>query len=178
MKLHLTEAQLLQEWRLRAFPEPVREGCDFTVDYGLDITSLLRARMLDWYHRLLVEAPVELLAPVELTAALTVDDEGVGHCELPESVVRVLAVAAGGVRAVMTAPRSRLERLQRSPFVRAGSDSPVAVVDHRSITLYVPAPETDTLTVTAVTDDATVFHIDAAALAQIKPWDNILPSKT
>ncbi len=173
MKLHLTEAQLLHEWQLRAFPEPVNSGCVITRDDGVDLDALLRARMLDWYRRLLHEAPFDMLAPVTLTLSLTVDRDGVGRAALPDSVVRVAEVAVGGCRAeLVTDSRSRKARLQQSPYTRAAASNPVAVLDGRRIDIFVVSRDCREVVLQAVVDDGVTFSLDAAALGAVESFIN------
>ncbi len=171
MKLHLTEAQLLHEWQLRAFPEPVNSGCDITRDDGVDLEALLRARMLDWYHALLHDAPVDMLAPVALELPMTVGGDGVGHVTLPDSVVRVTSVSVGGRCAEFVVDAgSRKARLQRSPYTRATATKPVAVLIGRCIAVFVVGHDCREVSLQAVVDDGVTFSLDAAALSTVKSF--------
>ncbi len=175
MKLHLTEAQLLHEWQLRYFPGQVNSGCIVTTHSGYDFEAIIRARMLDWYGRLLAEGPEEFLAPVDIGGRLnvTLDTEGVGHVILPETVVRLTGVEMEGwsrPAIIVTDLESPEAHRQCSPYSRGGTVRPVAVVDGRSLTLYTPAAAGCRLSVTAVIDDADTFHLDSAALSAIQPF--------
>lgn len=168
MKLHLTEAQLLHEWQLRAFPEPVNSGCDITRDDGVDLEALLRARMLDWYRGLIHDAPFDMLAPVAIELPVEVDGDGVGHVALPDNLVRVAAVSAGGCCAeLVTDCHSRKALLQRSPYTRAAASKPVAVLKGRCIDIFVVRPDCRRVLLQAVVDDGVTFSLDAAALSTI-----------
>ena len=174
MKLHLTEAQLLQEWRLRYLPQPVNAGCSVTASSGYDMESIIKARMRDWYSRLVAADPA-MLAPVEIgyRLTLTIADDGTGIVNLPEETVKVLAVEMEGWRraATVTAdPLSRIALRQRSPYSRGCTESPVAVIDGSKMRLYTPAPGAASLSVKAIIDEPDIYHIDSAALATIQSF--------
>lgn len=175
MKLHLTEAQLLQEWRLRHFPEALNAGCAVTAGSGYDLDAILLARMRDWYSRLLAEGAPEMLAPVEIGDRLTLRPmaDGSAAVTLPDSVARVMAVDMEGWKSpalIVADPAGRTALLQRSPYTRGGTSAPVAVIDGREMRLYTPPPGGGRLSVTAITDDGTTYHLDSAALSTIKPF--------
>lgn len=175
MKLHLTEAQLLQEWRLRYLPQPVNAGCSVTASSGYDMESIIKARMRDWYSRLVTAADPAMLAPVEIgdRLTLTIADDGTGIVNLPEETVKVLAVEMEGWRraATVTAdPLSRIALRQRSPYSRGCPESPVAVIDGSKMRLYTPAPGAASLSVKAIIDEPDIYHIDSAALATIQSF--------
>ena len=181
MKLHLTEAQLLQEWQLRYLPPMVNAGCIATSHSGYDMEAIIRARMRDWYSRLLSEGDTGLLSAVEIgdRLVMTVDSDGTGKITLPDNVIKVLSVDIEGWKspaAVTCDPSSRIAQRQRSPCSRATAESPVAVVDGTKMSVYTPPPGVTAISVTAIVDDPDTFHIDSAALSTIKSfYSEILP---
>lgn len=175
MKLHLTEAQLLQEWRLRYLPQPVNAGCSVTASSGYDMESIIKARMRDWYSRLVAAADPAMLAPVEIgdRLTLTIAADGTGMVSLPEETVKVLAVGMEGwsrAAAVTADPLSRIALRQHSPYSRGCPESPVAVLDGGKMRLYTPAPGDTSLSVKAIIDEPDIYHIDSAALATIQSF--------
>lgn len=175
MKLHLTEAQLLQEWRLRYLPQPVNAGCSVTASSGYDMESIIKARMRDWYSRLVAAADPAMLAPVEIgdRLTLTIADDGTGIVNLPEETVKVLAVEMEGWRRAATVTADHLSRIalrQHSPYSRGCTESPVAVIYGSKMRLYTPAPGAASLSVKAIIDEPDIYHIDSAALATIQSF--------
>lgn len=181
MKLHLTEAQLLQEWQLRYLPPMVNTGCIAASHSGYDMEAIIMARMRDWYARLLMSGDTGLLAPVDIgdRLAMTVADDGTGTVILPDNVIKVLSVDMKGWKspAVITRdPSSRIAQRRRSPYSRATDESPVAIIDGRKMAVYTPPEGVTDISVSAIVDDPDTFHIDSAALSTIKSfYSEILP---
>ena len=145
-------------------------GCSVTASSGYDMESIIKARMRDWYSRLVAAADPAMLAPVEIgdRLTLTIADDGTGIVNLPEETVKVLAVEMEGWRraATVTAdPLSRIALRQRSPYSRGCPESPVAVIDGSKMKLYTPAPGAASLSV-----KPDIYHIDSAALATIQSF--------
>ncbi len=175
MKLHLSEAQLLQEWQLRHLPPMINAGCTVNLASGYDMDAILSARMHDWYASLLAAGDMSMLAPVEIgdRLSMTTGHDGTGIIILPENVVRVVTVDMEGWKSPATITRDPLSRIaarQRSPYSRAGTDSPVAVIDGRTMRLYTPPSASARISVTAIVDDPGEYHLDSAALSTIKSF--------
>ena len=173
MKLHLTEAQLLHEWQLRYLPPQVNAGV--TVNSGYDLDAIMKARMRDWYSRLLAAGDPAMLAPVDISDRLkpVVNPDGSMTVMLPDNVIRVVAVDMEGWKSpalITRDPASRTARRQRSPYSRGTADSPVAVIDGRRMTVHTAAAGDNRLTVTAIADDPDMYHLDSAALSTIKSF--------
>ncbi len=177
MKLTLTRAQLLEQWRLRAFPEPMNtDGAVSAID-GIDMDAWLEAAATDWYANLLRSAPVELLNPRDYAAELVPYRQGGTLCmRLPESTVRVVALRLSGWQTDALVCRDATDATavrQQSPLTRAGAEAPVAVwlPGEQSVALY-PDPGGDEMPVfekaLLVVDVPDVFRLDSAALAEIK----------
>lgn len=169
MKLHLTRAQLLHEWRLRAFPEPVNDAATgVTRNDGINLDALVEARCEDWYHHLLAFGPTELLAPVDMADTLTPLPDGIDgsrRYRLPEGLRRVVEIKAGNHPArVLYDAAARLF----DPGMLLFDPTPVALVDNDTLTLYAPAPLDSALMVCHTTDG--LYHLDAAAFDTVKSW--------
>ena len=170
-KLHLTRAQLLKEWRLRAFPEPVNDAAaGITRIDGIDLDALLEARMDDWYAQLLDSAPLNMLAPVEMADTLEVSgstpDGGLRY-RLPEGFKRLVHIALQNEyrsARILTDAAARLY----DPRRRIVDDTPVALVDGGILTVYPGLPLRAAMMICDTGDG--MYHIDAAALADIKLW--------
>lgn len=163
MKVTLTEAQLLHEWRLRAFPEPVSTGYTVVRRDSVDVTAVLTAGMKDWYHSL----PMELRGVTDVTGMC--ERRGAGHMILPESVLKVTRVSSEEweADAVIAAGNSREALLQQSVYTQGSVRRPVAVVDGRDVRVWPPA---DNVTIEGVADIADQYILDVAAFATITPY--------
>lgn len=130
--------------------------------------------MDDWYHALLAEAPMDMLAPVEVAGSVeaVLVDGGSASVTLPDHVVRVaelriegfgqVALASGGPARSVVGPRGFSPR--RAPG-RA-----VAVVDGHELLIYPPVPFTSApriKSLMAVTDIAGEYCLDSRALGTV-----------
>ena len=159
----LTEAQLLHEWRLRAFPEPTATGCTVTRRDGVDVTAVLTAGMKDWYYSL----PVELRGVTDVTEMCS--KRGHGHFILPEEVRKVTLVSSGEweADAEIAEEGSRRAMLQQSVYTQGRAERPAAVVSGREVRVW---PPVETVKIEAVADIADVYIVDTAAFATITPY--------
>lgn len=174
MKLLLTKAQLLKEWQLRSFPEPVNAGCTVEFTGGVDLDAYMSARMDDWYRALLADAPLEMLAPVDISSGVRVSltDGGRALIRLPDDAVRVVSLAlkdAGNV--VLVGGSAGESAISMSLYSRRrGRRSTVAVVDGSVLRIYPPrpfdsVPEVESLM--AVVDVEGEYRLDSRALSTI-----------
>lgn len=170
----MTRAQLLHEWRLRSFPEPVNDGCSVVQTGGVDLDEYISARMDDWYHALLAEAPMDMLAPVEMAGSVeaVLVDGGSALVMLPDHVVRVTELRIEGLGQVALASggaaRSVVGQRRFSP--RRSPGRAVAVVDGHELFIYPPVPFTSAPRIEslmAVTDIAGEYRLDRRALGTI-----------
>ncbi|MCM1021340.1 MAG: hypothetical protein NC343_03515 [Muribaculum sp.] len=176
MKLTLTRAQLLKQWRLRAFPEPANSGQSVTAISGIDLDAFLEAAMLDWYHNLLLTAPPELLNPVDLAESISVYTTAWGAVAmpLPENTVRLLEIKLEGwskAATIVTDPLSPLALRQLSCFTRSSADEPVAILAPGASTalLYPAVPTPQLAAASVVVDTLETFNLDSAAFNTIQP---------
>lgn len=134
MKVKLTKAEMLAQWKLRLLFEPLRADCTVSRSGGVDLDSYAALEMRRWYVALLAEAPLELLAPKDftLTAQLRRGDAGCGILSLPQGTVRVARVKLMGwareARIITDASGVEARALAGNRFARPGADNPVAVV--------------------------------------------------
>lgn len=179
MKLTLTRAQLLEQWRLRAFPEPLNADGAVTAIDGIDMDAWFEAAAMDWYGNLLATAPVELLNPRDYAAEIVPYRSGGNLCmRLPESTLRVVSLRLSGWNAdaiVCTDPTAPAALRQLSPLTRTGPDAPVAVwaPGSQTVMLYpdsagneMPVFEKAML----IVDAPDVFRLDSAAFGTIKNY--------
>lgn len=134
MKVKLTKAQMLAQWKLRQMFEPLRADCTVSRSGGVDLDSYAALEMRRWYVGLLAEAPLELLAPKDftLTAQLRRGDAGNGILPLPAGTVRVARVKLMGwtrPARIITDPFSpEALAMSGNRFARPGRDNPAAIV--------------------------------------------------
>ncbi|WP_289833277.1 hypothetical protein [uncultured Muribaculum sp.] len=179
MVIEMTHAQLLQEWRLRYLHEPVNDDCPYTRHDGIDIDRLLAGKMRDWYLDLLDNAPLSILAPMEIHDRITnqiVDDEGCLVFKLPDECRRLIAVRAEGCTrdaAITSDLSSRTAQLQLSPYTRGDTHHPVAVIDNREVRLYSvkPGSAAKVEKLLAIVDTPGIYRFDEKALSTIPSPD-------
>jgi len=144
MKMQLSKTEMLALWKRRHFLEPLRADCRISRSDGADLDAIATDRMRQWYLDMLANAPVELLAPVDITKSTIVSLSPTGSAVvmLPENVVRVIAVKLSGWEREATIVKSDTpESLrQHNAFARGGVCTPVAVLNsNRSLELFTPA---------------------------------------
>lgn len=168
MKLHLTEAQLLAEWQLRRFPQWTPADCTMTVSDGIDAEAWMRTQMDDWYHRALHEAPMEMLAPCDITVECRRAGQKI---TLPQFALRVAEVDSPEWERpalIVTDPTSPVARRQSSPYTCGTVAEPVAIVSGSTLRVY---PDTREMpSIKAIVCDEGVYSLDAALLDTIRPW--------
>ena len=176
MKLSLTRAQLLQQWRLRAFPEPMNDGNAVSTIDGIDMDAWLEAAMSDWYRNLLHSAPVGLLYPYDYAQQLLprLASGGAVVIGLPDSTVRLVSLRLCGWNAdaeIVTDTQLPLAARQLCTFTRAGIDAPVAVWSpgSRTAMLYPATGILEMEKAEIIVDSPDIFRLDSAAFASISP---------
>lgn len=169
----MTTEEFLSLWRTLKGFEPLCDDCSVTVTDGLNLDTVLRAEMDLWYHRLLREAPVDMLCPEELAGEIIPPPvtDGIMTLALPPEVVRVTCVKLSGWRhavADVNPPTSVTAVLRSHPFTRAGADAPAAVIDPSGRLSLSPATDFDTIeTLRCVTSRHGVYTFHPAALGLI-----------
>lgn len=176
MKLILTKAQLLKEWRLRSFPEPDGCGCTVVQTGGADLRAYLEARMDDWYRALLAEAPVEMLAPVDMAGRVSASlmADGAVSIVLPAEVVRVVSLTLDGLGRVTLihdlAGASAIGMRRNRIDCRGVRRGAVAVVREGAVDVYPAEPCTSAprvVSLMAVVDVPGEYRLDSRALGLI-----------
>lgn len=130
MRLELTKPEMLALWKRRHFLEPLRADCTIQRSDGVDLDTIVQEEMRLWYLKQLAEAPVELLAPEDLTMTAKVrrSTQGTALITLPENVVRVVAVKLGGWERPARVMTNGNQPYRGNPFAVGGVAHPVAVV--------------------------------------------------
>lgn len=138
-----TMEEMVAEWKLRRGMMPLRTDAVADRVDGIDVDSLLRPMIAEWYGKLLLEAPAELLPQADMAAKAHVritDSDGAVEVILPEGCSRVLWVKLSdwntGTRPVEAASCPVLEMLQRSRYGRARQCNPVALMYPDRMMLY------------------------------------------
>lgn len=180
MMLSLTEAEMLEQWKLLRHLLPLRaDAPGVTRSYGIDIDAICRTEMRRWYLRQLDTAPAHLVpvADVASRVTLTADGDNAARLTLPDDIRRVLAVRCDSwhADAVLAAPGSDDERRQRSPYTRSGAYSPVAVTVGRLMTLYGVTPGTHLTSLRCVCEPAQHMYIFDESLLSSIDNDNLQP---
>ncbi len=177
MKLLLTKAQLLEEWQLRSFPEPVNSGCSVVQTGGVDIDNYMSARMDDWYSNLLASASLDLLAPVEMCDGIsaTLYPDGTARFQLPEEVVRVVSMSLDGLGPIPVVTDLRGVAAFSSGSVhryRSSGQRAVALIDGDEVCIRPRIPFTVApaiVSLKAIVDVEGEYRLDSKALALITP---------
>lgn len=130
--MKLTHDEMLSQWKLRRYLEPLRSDCRLTRSDGADIDAYAATEMRQWYLKLLSTAPVELLSPKDLTLSATLKrgDGNKGIIPLPAGTVRPVRVRLSGWQrdaTIVSDPTSRKAMLQRNRFSCGGVEHPVAL---------------------------------------------------
>lgn len=132
MRLRLTQADMLAQWKMRRYLEPLRTDCLISRSDGIDLDAYCVMEMRRWYLDLLATAPVEFLVPTDLTltAVLRRGEGNRGLVAMPEGTLRVVRVKLSGWQrdaTVVTDMGSPIARRQHNRFSCGGVEQPVAL---------------------------------------------------
>ncbi len=132
MKVRLTRAEMLAQWKRRMYLEPLRSDCLVERSDGIDLDSYCEWEMRNWYLNLLATADMRYLSPVDLTLTSTVKrmDGNRGSITLPAGTVRPVRVRLSGWQrdaTIVTDVSSMAARRQFNPFSCGGVEEPVAL---------------------------------------------------
>lgn len=137
-----TIEEMIAEWKLRSGLSPLRTDGIVSRTDGIDIDSMLRAKILDWYARMLHEAPPDMLPLTDITSSCTIADVKCGVVTLvpPPDCSRITQVCLTDWQRDATIVShdsgNPLLRLQLSPYSRGGAANPVAVSYPHQMLLY------------------------------------------
>lgn len=177
MKLKFTLPQMIERWlqirRLNTAPL----SASVTRTDGVDIEQLVAEEIRSWYYRLLVNADIKYLSPVDIASAVTATSTDGFSAEviIPASVVRVVRVRADSWRldgTIITDPSSPMVTRQTSPLTVSSPQSPVVFYHSNILNLYPFTPGDTLKTLQVVTFDDNVFEFDSLALTTILPYDS------
>lgn len=171
MLIHLTLPEMLSRWRLHRGVLPVTSGPALTATVNPALDDLHKAQIEEWYSRLLLTAPEEMIDPADYASRtiLPPASDGGVTLSLPREAVRLLRVRLRGWLAdarIIDSPHDPEAIRQLHPYTRATADSPVAVARPGGfVTLYPAMPDNvlETLTCAVRTTDGR-YHFDEAAL--------------
>lgn len=146
--------------------DPVRTDCQVTAEYaGLDVDAALLAQAQAWYYRLIHEAPLEYLAPEDITMMVTSEIPKPGALSvnyyLSQQPVRLVSMRWRGSAEALVADMRRpdvdaqtvgraIARLN-NPYCDEATHRPVAMLnsDGRTVTVF-GDPGTELVSVMAV----------------------------
>lgn len=139
--IKLTREEMLAEWKRRKGMIPVSTSTlEITGSVSDTVDEMLLSEIDDWYARLLLTEPVDMLPVRDIAPQTEVVDMGDGSVEvrLPDSCVRVVIVRMSGwlQPARIVEPDSATARMQSSRYVSGKTHAPVAVRHGRKLTLY------------------------------------------
>lgn len=174
----LSQKQMLAQWKMRHYLEPLREDCSEVRDDGVNIDYLVALEMRDWYLNLLDTAPLRMVSVTDIIQEVAVDnrpDNGAVVINLPEACRRVVSIWLSGI-AQEIIPITDLSDyrviLQQSEYSRGGKCIPVAVLsDAGLLTIYGydsdgNPPEIEHLYAVMCPEDG-VYILDESALKTI-----------
>lgn len=132
---------MLTEWKRRKGMIPVSTSTLEITRAGSDsVDDMLLTEIDDWYARLLLTEPVDMLPVRDVASEVVAVDMGDGsvEIELPDCCVRVVTVRMSGwlQPARLVDADSALARIQASRYVSGKTHGPVAVKHGRRLTLY------------------------------------------
>ena len=174
----LTHDQMLAQWKLRHYMEPLREDCEVTRYDGVNVDSLIALAMQDWYLHLLDTAPLKMVPLTDLaneTAQIDRPETGAVVVKLPENVRRVVAVNIEGCPQDIVPVTDMTDyrvALQKSEYSRGGRCEPVAVLSAGGILTVYGEDESGKLPVVehiyaVVLPEANTYIFDESALSTI-----------
>ena len=140
----LSQSEMLALWRRNLGLEPRRTDCSITAYEGIDIDDIILRQMRRWYLNLLDTLDPHLIPTADVAARAAISPRQGGGCEVkpPVGVRRPLTVKLRGWQ--FHAPVLRNvspERLGsfRSPFLKPGPRTPLAVLSPDGTILAFPA---------------------------------------
>ena len=136
MRVELSRADMLRRCRIGGGLEPVRHDFDVEITDGVDVDAALSLRLRDWYLALLDKGDRSLLAPDDISGAVSLATITGGCADgtriiMPDMCRRVFDVKLRGwLHAVEVLPADEFDRvkfLQFNPYTAATAATPVAV---------------------------------------------------
>lgn len=177
MIVTLTQEEMLAQWKLRRYLEPLRDDCSAVRADGIGLDRYLTVEMRRWYVDMMSTATVQFTGWTDIAddVALRLLPDGSGEITLPANCLRVVDVTLDGWQrpaTVITDPESAVALRQLSRFTRGGSVRPVAVVNGPALRLYTPPPGRRPAILSlrcVILPDEGKFIMDERALGLITP---------
>lgn len=174
MKVRLTRAEMVREWRLRHLMEPLSDECLTERTDGNGVDELTERIIDDWYLRLLDTADASLLPVEELKGEVVprLLPDGSVVIKLPERVRRVVRVRLRGWlrdAELLGSDQVMKRRLQESEYVRGGSHLPTAIAGMGEVRLFsAQGAEAEVETIECVIEpEAGVYVMDRSLLERL-----------
>jgi hypothetical protein len=175
MKIEFSEAQLLERRRTLAGLEPLRTDCTIECVDGIDVDTLLKQQLRQWYLDLLDKGDLRQLALQDVASQLTLlcRSDGGADITLPETCRRLIAIRMGTwlheAEVVKAADAKRRLAMVGNSYCRPGVNTPLAVdFGGGRITVYPAEPGMNIVTATAAVDAGPGKYIfDESALASL-----------
>ncbi len=141
MKITLSSAEMLAQWKLCRGFEPLREDCEITRSDGINLDALLRLEMRNWYLNLLKTAPIDMLAVQNIAndVAIVVNDDLSGTVLLPETCRRLVEFQLKGWQrpaTIIDDPNCRNALLQDNIYSRGGCEQPIVIKRGNRLHIY------------------------------------------
>lgn len=172
MKITLSSTEMLAQWKLCWGFEPLREDCEITRSDGIDLDTLLRLEMRNWYLNLLKTAPIDMLAVKNIAndIAIVVNDDNSGIVQLPETCRRLVEFQLKGWKQpakIIDDANCRDALLQSNIFSRGGCEQPVVIKRNNRLHIYsLPDDNPSILRAMAVMEPTNgTYEMDESALS-------------
>lgn len=172
MKITLSSTEMLAQWKLCRGFEPLREDCEITRSDGIDLDTLLRLEMRNWYLNLLKTAPIDMLAVKNIAndIAIVVNDDNSGIVQLPETCRRLVEFQLKGWKQpakIIDDANCRDALLQSNIFSRGGCEQPVVIKRNNRLHIYsLPDDNPSILRAMAVMEPTNgTYEMDESALS-------------
>lgn len=178
MNIAFTPSELLAEWLSRRGYQPLRSDAETDISTGTDITEHCRRELSDWLAHTYATAPPAMLETRELSAEnLTWTQgfiEGSAEAILPASVGRVTEVTVNGWSrpAIPADTDTAMAFLEANPFLRPGSNTPLAIMAGRRLTVMPASPRLSASIsyVPVITLSDKVIILSPTLLATMADW--------
>ncbi|MEF9923599.1 MAG: hypothetical protein RR383_09335 [Muribaculaceae bacterium] len=170
--LRLTEAEMLELWKLKLKLYPVRKDCIIERNDGIDIGEYLLLQIREWYSKLLSDAPSQWLPCVDIATKLVITNEnnGMKSVALPIDCVRPVEWKMSAWKRSVTefiSPSSPTAILQSNEYSRSRDENPIAILNGNEILLWASAGSTLTKAICVMRPNNEYYEFAEIALSTI-----------